>query len=375
MINQQIAVLNRAGQSIWYDNVSRQVLRSGELAGLIAQGVSGLTSNPTIFKKAIADSAEYDTDIAAALRQGLNTDAICEQLMAADIGAAADLLRPVFDSTNGRDGFASIEVSPLLAADTEATLSHAQRLWSTLNRPNVMIKVPATAAGIPAIRLLIAEGINVNVTLIFGIEVYAEVMEAYLAGLEERLRQGQTLAGVNSVASFFVSRLDVLSAKILDGMAAEGRIDRRAPERLFGRPGIANSKEAYQRFTEVFTAPRFLRLQATGAKVQRPLWASTGTKSDRLDPLHYVWALAGRDTVNTLPPQTLTALLESPAAGEPGLTAGLDEAERVLEDLQALGVSMPQLVHELERDGVKQFADSYREVLESVTSKSRMVAV
>jgi len=373
MRNGRIAQLNQAGQSIWYDNISRPVLRSGELGRLIDAGVSGLTSNPTIFKKAIADTGDYDDDIREGAASGAAADVICERIMTRDVGRAADLLQHVFESSGGRDGFASIEVSPLLAGDTAATVEQARRLWGSLRRPNVMIKVPATAEGIPAIETLIGEGINVNVTLIFSVDVYGRVIEAYLLGLEERRGKGLPVSGVASVASFFVSRLDALLEKRAAQMRAEGRLTAEDAARLSGIAGIANSKLAYRRFLDVVESERFRRLAQAGAMPQRPLWASTGTKTPHLEPLHYVWALAGRDTVNTLPPATLQELLQA-EPGTPSLETGIDRAEELWKGIGALGISLPQLLGELQVQGVAQFADSYRELLESVQRKRRIAA-
>lgn len=265
-----IRAIQGLGQSLWYDNIRRGLIESGELAKLISQGITGITSNPTIFEKAIDGSNDYDQAIAALGDEIHSVDALYDALVLDDIGRGADLLLPVYNQTAGHDGYISIEVPPTLADNTEATVQEAHRLFKALNRPNVMIKVPATEPGIPAIRRLIADGINVNVTLIFSLDVYRAVIEAYLAGLEDRVAQGLSVQRVASVASFFVSRVDTL----VDRLIAEKGLD----PTLAGKAAIANAKLAYQLFLDAFTSPRFEALRTHGAMKQRPLWASTSTK-------------------------------------------------------------------------------------------------
>jgi transaldolase len=371
--NKQIGALNELGQSVWYDNLSRDVLKSGELQSLISQGVSGLTSNPTIFKQAIADTNNYDQDMSRASLKGLDTEALCEELMLQDVAAAADLLRPVYDSTAGADGFASIEVSPFLASDEKGTVLAAKRLWQKLNRPNVMIKIPATAECIPAIRSVLAEGINVNVTLIFSREVYVQVAEAYLSALEERLTHGLGIDGIASVASFFVSRVDALVEKKFEAQVAAGKAQEQDRVKFFGKVGIANSKLAYEAFENLFSSERFKKLSDAGALVQRPLWASTGTKNPAFKAVMYVEELAGRNTVNTMPPATVKALLTDGAVS-PKLHQGLSESKALLSWIESQGISMSALLSELQTAGVKSFADSYRDLLGSIESKRSKVA-
>ena len=358
--NECIEAVNRCGQSIWYDNLSRDLLGSGALAGYIDAGVSGLTSNPTIFKKAIADSAHYDGAIAAS--NAADAEALCEDLMVEDVGAAADLLRPVYERSDTADGYASIEVSPLLANDTATTVAAARHLWARLSRPNIMIKVPATDAGLPAVATLLSEGINVNVTLIFSVQRYEEVAQAYLRGLEARRAKGGELHGVRSVASFFVSRVDSIFEETIRARSEEDW------DGLVGQMGIANSKAAYGSFQRIFAAPRFRALAASGALVQRPLWASTGVKNPAYHPLHYVQTLVGHDTVNTVPPQTLDVLLRG-AAISPRLEERIHENIRMLESLGGRGIDLQALLTRLQLDGVKLFADSYRELIEAVSHK------
>jgi transaldolase len=370
--NAQILALNNVGQSVWYDNLSRDVLRSGELDSLIKHGVSGLTSNPTIFKQAIADTNNYDSDMRSDALRALSNDALCEELMLVDVAAAADLLKKVYDETNGADGYASIEVAPDLASDNEGTISAAVRLWDKLNRPNVMIKIPATPECIPAIKGVLERGINVNVTLIFSTEVYRQVAEVYIAALEARAAKGLPVDRISSVASFFVSRVDALVEKRFDALVAAGSRSAAEKEVFFGKVGVANSKLAYEAYDEIFGSARFERLKALGARVQRPLWASTGVKNPVFKPVLYVEELAGRDTVNTMPPATVKALLAG-AEISPKLHSGLAEAKELLSWLESIGISLSGVLHELQVAGVKSFYESYSELLASIDSKRKIV--
>ena len=370
--NPQILALNELGQSVWYDNLSRDVLRSGELESLIAQGVSGLTSNPTIFKQAIADTNNYDEDMKQPELKSLSTEALSEELMVRDVAAAADLLRPIYDATGAGDGYASIEVSPYLAADGKGTVDAAVRLWKKLSRPNIMIKIPATPECIPAIQAVLEQGINVNVTLIFSTQVYEQVAHAYIAALETRAARGESLKNISSVASFFVSRVDSSVEKALDGLLKEGKATAADKESLFGRVGVANSKLAYASFEKLFGSERFKTLREKGARVQRPLWASTGTKNPAFKAVMYVEELAGRDTVNTMPPATVKALLAGGTI-EPRLHAGLKQAEALVSRLGALGLSFDSMLRDLQVAGVKSFADSYKELLASIDAKRKAI--
>jgi transaldolase len=371
--NPQIGALNELGQSVWYDNLSRDVLRSGELKSLIDQGVSGLTSNPTIFKQAIADTTNYDDDMRSDALKALSTEALCEELMLKDVAAAADLLRPTYDATHGGDGFASIEVSPYLAADEKGTVDAALRLWKKLNRPNVMIKIPATPECIPAIQTALEHGLNVNVTLIFSTQVYEQVANAYISALENRVRKGQDVRSIASVASFFVSRVDAIVEKTFDGLVKEGKAQAADKDVFFGKVGVANSKLAYASFEKLFGSERFKVLREQhGARVQRPLWASTGTKNPVFKAVMYVEELAGRDTVNTMPPATVKALI-SGASIAPKLHGGADQATSVLTWVNSHGMSMDALLKELQVAGVKSFSDSYKELLASIDDKRKRV--
>ncbi len=373
--NPNLAV-RQYGQSFWYDNIQRSILTSGELRTLIDEyGVLGLTSNPAIFEKAITSGADYDRDIIALAQRGLDAQAIYEALAIADIQSAADLLEPVYEQTNGLDGYVSLEVSPLLAHDYEGTVQEARRLYKAVGRKNLMVKVPATPAGIPAIQTLIAEGININVTLIFSLEGYEAVARAYIAGLKQRADQGLPL-DVASVASFFVSRVDTLVDKLLDekiaATPAEDTARRAYLQSLKGKAAIANAKLAYAIFERVFAEPEFSELAARGARTQRLLWASTSTKNPAYKDTYYVEALIGEQTVNTLPPATLKAFREHGIVA-PTLRQGLDEARQTIAALEAEGISMAEVWQKLQDDGVKLFADAFESLLKGIEHKRAAV--
>ncbi len=371
--NPHIAALNQVGQSVWYDNLSRDVLHSGELASLIAAGVSGLTSNPSIFKKAIADTGSYDEDIRTLARKSATTEELCEELMLKDVAAAADLLRPIYDRSDGADGYASVEVSPFLAHDSENTIVAARRIWEKLSRPNIMIKIPATPECLGAIRACLSAGINVNITLIFSTEMYSKVATAYIEAMEERLEAEQALSRISSVASFFVSRVDTICEKTLAVLVKEGKVPQSAHMTFDGRLGIANSKLAYAEFGRLFGSESFTRLAAKGARVQRPLWASTSTKNPALSPLLYIEELAGKDTVNTLPPATLKTLMNG-ATIEPRLHSGLSDAQRIVSGIGELGVPFERLLVELRSEGVQLFSVAYQELLSSIDRKKGSIS-
>lgn len=356
------------GQSIWLDYVRRDLMFSGELRRLIEEdGLRGMTSNPAIFEKAIADSHEYDADIQALALKGKDAPVIYEALSQRDVQAAADEFRALYDRTDGQDGYVSLEVNPHLARDTRGTIGEARRLWGALNRPNVFIKVPATAEGLPAIQQLIAEGINVNVTLLFGLPRYRQVAEAYLAGLEARAAQGQAISCVASVASFFVSRIDSLVDSMLDSILAQGgRVADRA-QGLYGQVAVASAKMAYQIFKERFGGDRFRKLAAAGARVQRLLWASTGTKNPSYSDVKYIEALIGPDTVNTVPVETLNAYRDH---GEPKarLEEEVDEAREVLARLPELGIDLDAVTQQLEDEGVEKFTRPFDKLLAALAA-------
>jgi transaldolase len=367
--NKNIEAINEVGQSVWYDNLSRDILKSGELKSLIETGVSGLTSNPTIFKNAIADSASYDDEMGPLVKKGVSTDDICEELMVHDVGNAADLLLDIHKKANAGDGHASIEVSPFLAADAAGTVEAAKRIWGKLNRPNIMIKIPATPECLPAIKEVLEAGINVNITLIFNVEVYSKVAEAYISALEARAAKGLEIKNIASVASFFVSRVDAICEKKFDELLKAGKVKESDKDVFFGQIGIANSRLAYKKFEEIFSTPRFKALAQKGAKVQRPLWASTGTKNPKFSPVMYIEELAGKDTVNTMPPATLKALLADANITGPRIKSDVSKASEIIEKATAMGIPFAALMDELQVVGVKLFADSFRELLDSIEKK------
>ena len=354
------------GQSVWYDNIRRGLIESGELQRLIDTGVSGLTSNPTIFEKAITGSADYDDALDGLARQGKTATEIFETLTMEDIRAAADLLRPTYDATGGADGYAYLEVSPHLARDTRGTVEEAERLFAALERPNVLIKIPATPEGIPAVREVIGLGINVNVTLIFSLDAYERVREAYIAGLESLARSDGDVSKIASVASFFVSRVDTAVDGLLEERIAEGQDELGA---LLGKTAVANAKVAYQAFKTTFDGQRFAELGAKGARVQRPLWASTGTKNPAYSDVHYIEPLIGPDTVNTMPEPTLTAFLEHGAAADT-VEQGVEAAQEALDSLAGAGISMEEVTDNLLEAGVKSFAESYDQLLANIEEKT-----
>jgi transaldolase/glucose-6-phosphate isomerase len=360
-MSESIKKLTSLGQSLWYDNIQRKLLETGELKAMIERGdIRGVTSNPTIFQNAIAKTNDYDAALIPLAWSGWDAEKIFWRLAIEDIQQACDLFRPLYDETKGGDGYVSLEVSPYLANDTEGTVQQAKELWERVNRPNLMVKIPATKEGIPAIRQAIAAGINVNVTLIFAIERYGAVMDAYIAGLEDRVALNEPINMVASVASFFVSRVDT-------------KIDPRLPEGspLRGRAAIANAKFAYDAFESIFTSPRFATLKARfRARVQRPLWASTGTKNPAYADTMYVDALIGPDTVNTVPPATLDAFRDHGNA-QMTITRGLEESQMFFAELEAAGVSMQQVTQELENEGVKSFADAFKTLLDAIESRRK----
>ena len=356
---------NNHGQSIWYDNIRRGMIESGELQALIERGVSGLTANPTIFEKAISGSTDYDDVLFRHADDGKRLNEVYEDLVISDIQSAADLLRPVYDRSDGVDGYASLEVNPHLSSDTSGTVAEATRFFSVLNRPNVLIKVPATPEGIPAIRQLIGKGINVNVTLIFSLDAYLQVQEAYISGLEGLVKNGGDPSKVASVASFFVSRVDTAVDNELEILTGNGSGDLSG---MMGQAAVANAKLAYKSFQDTFGTGRFRALQAKGARVQRPLWASTGTKNPAYSDVLYVNALIGPNTVNTMPDATLEAFLDHGQVSE-AVTQGVSEAEQAMKALENAGVSMSGVTSKLLADGVKAFADSFDQLMGNIEEK------
>ncbi len=360
------------GQSVWYDNIARGLIKDGSIQKLIDESfVRGVTSNPTIFEKAISAGNDYDDQIKELVSGGHKAEAMFTSLAIQDIQQTCDLFRKIYDESEGVDGYVSMEVSPTLAHDTKGTIAEARTLYKQIDRPNVMIKVPATPEGMPAIETLIGEGINVNVTLIFSLQAYEQVAEAYVAGLEKLAASGKRpLNKVASVASFFVSRVDSLVDKLLDEkIAAAAKADQKEKlENLKGKAGIANSKLAYERFQVIFGADRFKPLKKQGARAQRLLWASTSTKNPRYRDVMYVEELIGPETVDTMPPATVIAF------GDHGKAActidkNLDQAHQAIDSLEAAGISMEKVTGQLLAEGVKSFADSFTKLLEGVEGK------
>jgi len=367
--------LHALGQSVWLDYIRRGILDNGELETMIrAHDLRGVTSNPSIFEQAIGDSADYDDDLSFLAADGAEANEAYESLAVDDISRACELFRGVYDESAGTDGFVSLEVSPELAHDTAGTLDEARRLWTTVDRPNLMIKVPGTDAGIPAIEQLLSEGINVNVTLLFSVASYERVMEAYLRGIERLHDSGGPLGRVASVASFFVSRVDTSIDAQLDKLAAGGDdAERQRLEGLKGRAAVANAKLAYRRFQQVFSGERWERLRAAGAQVQRPLWASTSTKNPSYRDVIYVEELIGPHTVNTMPLATIDAFADHGAARRT-VDQDVEAAEADLRALADAGIRLDEVTDQLQREGVDKFAKSFREMLQGVEAKMARVA-
>lgn len=354
--------IHRLGQSIWYDFISRDFIASGQMQELVETGIRGMTSNPTIFEQAIAKGNDYDEQIKTLDVSGASLDDIATALFVTDIQNACDVIRPVYDESDGVDGYISLEVSPTLAHETDATIKEAQRLWAAVDRPNLMIKIPATPEGIPAVQSCISQGINVNITLIFSLEQYQGVCEAYLAGLEARSLQGEALNRIHSVASVFVSRIDAMIDSQLQALGT--------PEALAlqGKAGVANTKMVYQAFQQVFSGERWESLASQGANLQRPLWASTSTKNPDYPDLLYINTVIGPHTINTVPPATLEAIIDH---GTAALTVedGVKEAKESLEKIEQVGIVLPDVMSRLLQEGVQKFAQSFHSLFEKLEAK------
>ena len=362
--------LSRERQSIWLDYMHRTMLQNGELKSLIeARGVRGATSNPTIFEQAIGKSDAYDDAIAQLAAKGRDNVAIYETLAIADIQQACDQFRPIYEMSGGNDGFVSMEVSPLLANDTAGTIAEAQRLWEAIKRPNAMIKIPGTVAGVPAIRDSLAAGININITLLFAVPMYEQVIVAYLDALETRLKSGMGVESLRSVASFFVSRVDTETDKRLEALNKPQQA-----AALLGTAAVANAKIAYEKYVEHFEGRRFRALMAKGASVQRPLWASTGTKNPKYADTKYVDELIGPDTVNTMPPATLEAFADHGHVART-VDRDVDQAHRQIAAIEALGVKLDDVTDFLVADGVKKFSESFDSLLKTIETKRERLAV
>jgi transaldolase len=370
-----IRALRDAGQSIWLDFIHRAILKSGEFRRLVQEGVTGVTSNPTIFEKAIDGSHDYDDQLSRLVAAGKSMSDIYEAVVVEDIRGAADALRPAYDATGGADGFASVEVSPLLAHDTQGTMQEVRRWNGLIQRPNVMVKIPGTPEGAPAIEEMIFEGRHINITLLFSIEAYRQVQEAYLRGLERRVAAGQPVHQIASVASFFVSRIDTEADKRLEARAKDAAPPQaEALRALRGKVAVANAKLAYRLFQDVFGSPRWKVLAGRGARVQRPLWASTSTKNPAYPDLLYVETLVGRDTINTLPPQTIEALRDHGRIVPDAVTQGVDEAERTFAQLRDLGISIDDITQTVLDAGVQSFSESFDKLMKAIGGRTRDVA-
>lgn len=361
---QPVRDLSAQGVSIWLDDLSRPMVREGELQKLLdTRAVVGVTTNPSIFSKALSEAADYDEQVRELAAEGVDVDEAVYRITTTDVAEACDLLRPLYDRTGGQDGRVSIEVDPRMAADTAATVEMAERLWATIDRPNLLIKIPATVEGLPAITQVIAQGISVNVTLIFSLDRYRGVMNAYLTGLEQAREAGRDLSSIHSVASFFVSRVDAEVDKRLAELD-----DPRAAE-LKGRAALANARLAYQAYDEVFSTPRWANLSDAGANVQRPLWASTSVKDESLPDTLYVTELVAPNTVNTMPGATLEAVADHAEVTGDTVQGTYEESAEVLNALEALGIRYQEVVEVLEGEGVEKFTDAWADLLESVTEQ------
>jgi transaldolase len=364
--------LKEIGQSVWLDNLSRKLIHSGELKRLIDEdGLSGITSNPTIFQKAISGSTDYDSSLQKMIDKGVKDEKeLFLGLAMEDVSEAADLLWPTYQSASGQDGFVSIEVSPDLAYDTDATISEARRLFSTIGKKNILVKVPGTKQGLPAIEQLTSEGVNVNVTLLFSTERYEEVAEAYLKGLERRASKGQPIDEIASVASFFVSRVDTLTDKLLEARpsSATSKAEKDKMANLFGKAAVANAKIAYKKYRTIFSDRRFLTLKAKGGHLQRILWGSTGTKNPKYSDIKYVEELIAPDSINTLPEATIQAFKDH---GQAKITINNDlkEVERLFPELKSMGIDIREVTEQLEKEGVQLFSDSFFALLKEIARK------
>ena len=374
MAHPKVEALTRQGQSIWQDDIARSMLISGKLKKTIEEvGIRGLTSNPTIFEKAISGGTDYDAQISELLGDGKSPAEIFEAIEVKDLQDALDLFRPLYDSTDGADGFCSIEVFPDAARNADATREQTRRLWNEVNRPNLMVKIPGTVEGAPVVAEMIAEGININITLLFSLDAYERVAWAYIDGLEKRHAAGKPIARVASVASFFVSRVDTLVDKMLDAKIASNPDNAASYEALKGKIAIANAKLAHAKYQEIFGGERFAALKAAGARPQRPLWASTGTKNPAYPDTLYVDTLVGPDTVNTMPGKTMAAFLDH-GSTERSVDKDLAGARKHMADLAKVGISIDTVTQQLENEGIDSFTKSFDSLLSGVEAKRAQLA-
>ena len=367
MNNNPLKQLKILGQSVWLDYISREMISSGELRRLITEdGLRGMTSNPAIFEKAIVESHNYDSDIRNMIHDGKNAMEIYEAISQRDVQSAADEFRPLYESSDGKDGYVSLEVNPHLAYDTNGTIQEARRLWSALNRPNVFIKVPATLQGLPAIKQLISEGINVNITLLFGLPRYRQAAEAYIDGIEARIAMGKSVKQVVSVASFFLSRIDAFVDPMLEKIIAQGTNNVELAKQVLGKTAVASAKMAYQIYKDLFNNSRLKKLAQKGASAQRVLWASTGTKNPHYSDVKYIEEIIGPDTINTIPLETLNAFRDHGVADANKLEQNIIEAQLVLERLAKLEISVDIVTQQLENEGVDKFNKPFDKIIETL---------
>jgi transaldolase len=367
--------LKTLGQSVWYDTIDRAQLVSGQFKRLLDEdGIVGVTSNPTIFQKSISHGTAYDEQITQLIREGKDTNAIYEGLVIRDIQTVADMLRPIYDSTSMKDGYVSLEVSPDLAHDTEKTIAEVRRYWHLVNRPNLMIKIPATPEGIPAVQAMLTEGFNVNITLIFSLDSYRRVAEAYLNALEDRNAEGKDISHIASVASFFVSRVDTLVDKLLEDRvkATSDSAEQQRLKALEGKAAIANARLVYQEFKRIFNTPRFETLKHSGAHLQRPLWASTSTKNPAYRDVLYAEQLIGPDTVDTMPLETIEDFRDHGIV-KPTVENDLDQARAELDALEQIGIHYDAITQQLQDEGVQKFADSFHELFQGLAAKQKAI--
>ena len=375
MTTNPLLQLKAQGQSVWYDNIDRTQLVSGQLKRLLDEdGVVGVTANPTIFQKSISQGNAYDEQLNRLISQGKSTNDIYEAMVIQDIRTVADILRPIYDESAGQDGYVSLEVSPDLAHDTAGTLSEVRRFWKTVDRPNLMIKIPATPEGIPDVRQALSEGINVNITLIFSIEAYRDVTDAYLSALEERNAEGLDISHIASVASFFVSRVDTLVDKLLEDKikASSDPAEQQKLKSLEGKAAIANARLVYQEFSRIFSTPRFESLKHAGAHVQRPLWASTSTKNPAYRDVLYAEDLIGPDPVDTMPLETVENFRDHGQVRR-SIEDNIPQAKAELAALEKVGIHYDAVTQQLLDEGVQKFADSFHDLFKGIEDKQRTI--
>ena len=368
--------LKDQGQSVWYDNIDRSQLNSGQFQRMLnEEGIVGVTANPTIFEKSISSGHAYDEQMNQLIQEGKGTNEIYEALIIQDIRTVADTLRPIYDDTQGHDGYVSLEVSPELAHDTNGTIAEVRRFWNMVDRPNLMIKIPATQEGIPAINQALTDGINVNITLIFSLENYRQVANAYITALESRVANGQDVTHMASVASFFVSRVDTLVDKLLEdkAKATSDSTQQQQYKSLEGKAAIANARVVYQDFKSIFYGPRFEKLKAQGAHVQRPLWASTSTKNPAYRDVLYAEELIGPDTVDTMPLETIENFRDHGQV-RVSIEDNIPQAHQELDALEKIGIHYDQVTQQLQDEGVKKFADSFHQLFQGIDGKRKAIA-